>query len=284
MAEWPTSRAPAGVQGELQRSAASAATTRPVPSAHCVPPPMHQRIMRRGTAGGIRPSWCARPPAIRPDRSRTRQSGGCLRAGDGLVCFGNSRTGASTLSVERASAAMLFPDGAFALPARHCRSPGLLPPLLRQLEPGAPERRRAPPASAPSPPRPAMGPLTAISTPKKCSRSSSSGKSASRSHARADRRPYGMQFNPGLPCQEDLYPQAPAGFPNPDRASFETVHMRPGSVLFMPRGTWRGPGGRESLSVSIIVRMPSALGVPSPPCATACCGSRAGGARCTALG
>ena len=72
--------------------------------------------------------------------------------------------------------------------------------------------------------------------------------------------PWGIQFNPGEPCDDDLYPQVGGGFPDPARASFETVEMRPGSVLFMPRGTWhRTEAGSDSLSVSIIVRMPTAF-------------------------
>lgn len=73
-------------------------------------------------------------------------------------------------------------------------------------------------------------------------------------------QPWGMQFNPGDPAFDDLYPQVPAGFPDPARASFETVEMKPGTVLFMPRGTWHATeSGEGSLSVSIIVRTPSAF-------------------------
>lgn len=72
--------------------------------------------------------------------------------------------------------------------------------------------------------------------------------------------PWGRQFNPGDPCDPDLYPQAGAGFPDPRQARFETAEMRPGSVLFMPRGTWHETeAGEDSLSVSIILRMPTAL-------------------------
>lgn len=73
-------------------------------------------------------------------------------------------------------------------------------------------------------------------------------------------QPWGMQFNPGDPCFDDLYPQVPAGFPDPARGDFETVDMKPGSVLFMPRGTWHyTESGEGSLSVSIIVRTPAAF-------------------------
>ncbi len=73
-------------------------------------------------------------------------------------------------------------------------------------------------------------------------------------------QPWGMQFNPGDPCFDDLYPQVPAGFPDPSRCEFETVDMKPGTVLFMPRGTWHyTESGEGSLSVSIIVRTPAAF-------------------------
>jgi hypothetical protein len=69
-----------------------------------------------------------------------------------------------------------------------------------------------------------------------------------------------MQFNPGDPCFDDLYPQVAAGFPDPALAEFETVEMKPGTVLFMPRGTWHyTESGENSLSVSIVVRTPAAF-------------------------
>lgn len=73
-------------------------------------------------------------------------------------------------------------------------------------------------------------------------------------------QPWGMQFNPGDPCFDDLYPQVPTGFPDPARAEFEAVDMKPGTVLFMPRGTWHyTEAGENSLSVSIVVRTPAAF-------------------------
>jgi ribosomal protein L16 Arg81 hydroxylase len=73
-------------------------------------------------------------------------------------------------------------------------------------------------------------------------------------------QPWGRQFNPGDPCFDDLYPQVPAGFPDPVHSEFETVDMKPGTVLFMPRGTWHyTESGEGSLSVSIIVRTPAAF-------------------------
>ena len=74
------------------------------------------------------------------------------------------------------------------------------------------------------------------------------------------RNPLGMQFGPRMPLFDDIYPQAAAGFPRPEDARFETVDMQPGSVLFMPRGTWhRTEADTDSLAVSLICAPPSAL-------------------------
>ena len=73
-------------------------------------------------------------------------------------------------------------------------------------------------------------------------------------------QPFGMQFNPGDVTYDDMYPQATAGFPDPEEAEFDCVEMKPGSVLYMPRGTWHRTETRGlSLSVSIILRPPSAF-------------------------
>ena len=72
--------------------------------------------------------------------------------------------------------------------------------------------------------------------------------------------PYGMQFGPGYEAYDDLYPQMDGGIPRVDDGDLECIEMRPGSVLFMPRGTWhRTEAAEESLSVSIIVRQPAAV-------------------------
>ncbi len=72
--------------------------------------------------------------------------------------------------------------------------------------------------------------------------------------------PYGKQYGPGYHAYDDLYPQMGAGIPKLNNDEFECVEMRPGSVLFMPRGTWhRTEAAQESLSVSIIVRQPAAF-------------------------
>lgn len=72
--------------------------------------------------------------------------------------------------------------------------------------------------------------------------------------------PYGMQFGPGYQPFDDIYPQMDAGIPKADKLDWTCVDMQPGSVLFMPRGTWhRTEADSASLSVSIIVRQPAAF-------------------------
>jgi len=72
--------------------------------------------------------------------------------------------------------------------------------------------------------------------------------------------PAGRQFGPGMLPADELYPQAGGGFPTPDTARFERIEMAPGSVLFLPRGTWhRSEAVGESFSISIGIRPPSAL-------------------------
>lgn len=71
--------------------------------------------------------------------------------------------------------------------------------------------------------------------------------------------PSGMQWGPGIDTYDDMYPQMEQGFPDLERAEFETIEMKPGSVLFMPRGTWhRTEASENSFSVSIILRPPTA--------------------------
>ena len=72
--------------------------------------------------------------------------------------------------------------------------------------------------------------------------------------------PYGMQYGPGSIPYDELYPQVAGPFPDFQRARFESVDMEPGSVLYMPRGTWhRSEALSESLAVSIILRPPTLL-------------------------
>jgi len=76
------------------------------------------------------------------------------------------------------------------------------------------------------------------------------------------RYPIGMQYSPGAAPYSDLYPQVAGRFPDWKDAKFECIEMRPGSVLFMPRGTWhRTEADEPSLSVTIAMRPPSAAEV-----------------------
>jgi hypothetical protein len=74
------------------------------------------------------------------------------------------------------------------------------------------------------------------------------------------RYPSGIQFVPGSEPFDDLYPQASGGFPEAARADFRCVEMAPGSVLFMPRGTWHyTESDGDSMSVSIGLYTPAAV-------------------------
>ena len=73
------------------------------------------------------------------------------------------------------------------------------------------------------------------------------------------RYPVGMQYSPGSTPDTDLYPQVAGRFPEWKDAKFDCFEMRPGSVLFMPRGTWhRTEANEPSLSITIALRPPSA--------------------------
>lgn len=73
------------------------------------------------------------------------------------------------------------------------------------------------------------------------------------------RYPVGAQYSPGVAPYSDLYPQVSGHFPDWNTAKFECIDMRPGSVLFMPRGTWhRTEADEPSLSITIAMRPPSA--------------------------
>lgn len=72
--------------------------------------------------------------------------------------------------------------------------------------------------------------------------------------------PVGRQFGPGVLPGEDLYVQAAHGFPKPDGLNFERIRMEPGTVLFLPRGTWhRTQAESDSFSISVAMRPPAAL-------------------------
>ena len=73
------------------------------------------------------------------------------------------------------------------------------------------------------------------------------------------RNPWGFQFIPGSRPIDDLYPQAGEGFPDWENNEFQTVEMTPGTVLYMPRGTWhRTEAEGDSIAVSIGMAVPSA--------------------------
>lgn len=72
--------------------------------------------------------------------------------------------------------------------------------------------------------------------------------------------PYGMQYSPGTMPFDDLYTQTGNGFPDWQTAEFDTTEMKPGSVLFFPRGTWhRTFVNQDSLAVAIVIEPPPAI-------------------------
>jgi len=72
--------------------------------------------------------------------------------------------------------------------------------------------------------------------------------------------PYGPQFGPGGAAFDEMYPQLEQGFPDPDCADFQSIKMTPGSVLFLPRGTWhRTRAEQDSFAISIGIRPPCAV-------------------------
>ena len=72
------------------------------------------------------------------------------------------------------------------------------------------------------------------------------------------RYPCGTQFVPDTEPFDLLYPQVSSGFPDAASAEYTTVDLEPGSVLYLPRGTWHATeSGGDSLSVSIGLYLPS---------------------------
>jgi hypothetical protein len=72
--------------------------------------------------------------------------------------------------------------------------------------------------------------------------------------------PYGPQFGPDAPTFDDMYPQLEKGFPDSTNAKWTTVNMKPGSVLFVPRGTWhRTTAEQDSFAISIGIHPPAIL-------------------------
>ncbi len=73
--------------------------------------------------------------------------------------------------------------------------------------------------------------------------------------------PYGKQYSNERMVFDDLYPQAGRGLPDWNTADFETVVMKPGTFLYMPRGTWHFTEtcDEESLSIGFGFNAPSAV-------------------------
>jgi len=72
--------------------------------------------------------------------------------------------------------------------------------------------------------------------------------------------PHGTQYIPGGKPYDELYAQAQNGFPDNKNVKFETAEMKPGSVLFLPRGTWHyTEAGEPSLSLSITISPPTLI-------------------------
>ena len=72
--------------------------------------------------------------------------------------------------------------------------------------------------------------------------------------------PYGKQYTPGASrLTEETFAQMGNGFPDWRNVEFKAVEMKPGSVLFFPRGTWhRTYASADSLAISIMIEPPSA--------------------------
>ncbi len=70
----------------------------------------------------------------------------------------------------------------------------------------------------------------------------------------------GYQYCPDAPAVADLYPQVPDGFPDVTTATFQSIEMKPGSVLVLPRGHWhRTRCSEPSLALSIVLSPPTRL-------------------------
>lgn len=73
--------------------------------------------------------------------------------------------------------------------------------------------------------------------------------------------PYGRQHSPESgPPPDGVYPQMTDGFPDWQSAEFQTIEMKPGSVLFFHRGLWhRTYASADSLAVSIVMEPLAAI-------------------------
>lgn len=177
----------------------------------------------------------------------------------GRVTFGNARTGSRTVAVEHIGAEML-----------HRMGLSLYLPELEQAIPELRELLSAMEAAVGAPPGTArigafIAPAENGVTPHFDAEEVFSIQLIGEKRffigkATEIEQPVGAQFNPGDVTFDDLYPQAANGFPDFDAAELTTVDLKPGSVIFMPRGTWhRTETSGDSLSVSIILRPPPAM-------------------------
>ena len=74
------------------------------------------------------------------------------------------------------------------------------------------------------------------------------------------RYPYGTQYCEASPPFDELYPQISQDFPGYKDQDFEQIDMQPGSILFMPRGTWHyTEAEQDSMAMSIILSPPTQL-------------------------
>ena len=197
------------------------------------------------------------PPALRvPELQSVEALAAKYR---GRLSFGNATTSSRTIGIENTNPASLLRMGLSLYMVDIAAMIPALGELLRQLERelGAPTgSARIGAFAAP----PANGVTCHYDAEEVFSIQLQGEKRFHIAKAPDIEQPWGMQFNPGDPCFDDLYPQVAAGFPDPALAEFETVDMKPGTVLFMPRGTWHyTESGENSLSVSIVVRTPAAF-------------------------
>ena len=66
------------------------------------------------------------------------------------------------------------------------------------------------------------------------------------------RNPISNQYSPGTLPFDEMYSQMRSGFPSWEGLEFQSIDMVPGSILFIPRGTWhRTFATEESLAVTI---------------------------------
>lgn len=66
------------------------------------------------------------------------------------------------------------------------------------------------------------------------------------------RNPVFNQYSPGTLPFDEMYAQMRSGFPSWEGLNFQTIDMAPGSILYIPRGTWhRTMATDDSLAVTI---------------------------------